>query len=372
MRSKVHPDDRMTSRQRLLAAYCGDQIDRLPYWVKVCNSTWRLSQPENIRVLSDEQLHDYIGADGIFGLGNGICISRRRVTVEESVSDSVRTTVTRTPDGDLIERWSQDPTTQSWHPTQFPVKTRQDLKRFRWVHEDVTFEPHEEALAAARARCQQIGQRGITKTAACSSPLMHLIQHVIGPVNTHLMLADCGEQMDELIELMHRARLRQVEQVARHTPVDLVVSVENTSTTLLSPGQFEKYCHPHLCDYGRIVEAAGKMHELHMCGLLKVLLERIDEIPAASVEAFTAPTLGNTRLADGRTKAPGKCLVGGTNCCTWLRPAEEIRQFITAELAACPDNRRIVLTTAGVAPPACSAEKFREIGAWIRTLPVRN
>ena len=41
------------------------------------------------------------------------------------------------------------------------------------------------------------------------------------------------------------------------------------------------------------------------------------------------------------------------------------------ELAACPDHRRIALTTAGVAPPACRAETFREIGRWLRTVPVR-
>ena len=113
------------------------------------------------------------------------------------------------------------------------------------------------------------------------------------------------------------------------------------------------------------------MHELHMCGLLNVLLERIDAIPADSVEAFTSPTLGNTRLSDGRSRAPTKCLVGGTNCCVWLRPVAEIKQYVVTELAECPDHRRIVLTTAGVAPPACRAETFRRIGQWVRTLPVR-
>ena len=38
----------------------------------------------------------------------------------------------------------------------------------------------------------------------------------------------------------------------------------------------------------------------------------------------------------------------------------------TDVLAACPDRRHIVLTTAGVAPPACPAEKFRRIGQWLR------
>jgi len=371
MKAKVHPDDRMTSRERLLAAYRGEEVDRMPYWAKVANNTWRLSQPEAIRKLDDEQLQDYIGADGIFGMSNCVRTSRTRVETRDTFSDHTRVTTTRTPHGDLTERWQQDPTTGSWHPVEFPVKGREDLKRFRWVYTDVAYEADADAVGKAAARQEEIGRRGITKTGCGTSPLMHLVEHVIGPVNTHLMLADHPAEMDELIALMHAARLGLVERVAAATPADLVVSVENTSTSLISPGQFEKYCLGHLIDYGRIIEGAGKMHELHMCGLLNALLDRIDTIPAASVEAYTAPTLADTRLVEGRTRAPSKCLVGGTNCMTWLKGVDQIEQYIAAELDACPDHRRIVLTTAGVAPPACPADTFRAVGEWIRTLPVR-
>jgi len=371
VKPKVHADDEMTSRERLLATYRGETVDRLPYWVKVCNSTWRTTQPESVRRMSDAQLHDYVGADGIFGCAACVRVTLPHVQVEHTHTNGLRTTVTRTPDGDLTEQWRQDPTTQSWHPVDFPVKTFEDLARFRWLYTDVTVEPDADAIAAARARCDEIGQRGITKCGWGTSPLMHLVEHAIGPVNTHLMLADHPDEMDQLIELMHAAQVERARQIARCSPTDLVVSVENTSTTLISPGQFDRYCHRHLRDYGRAIEAEGKMHELHMCGLLGALLQRIDALPAASVEAFSSPTLGDTRLVDGRTKAPSKTLVGGTNCCVWLRPFEQIQSYIADELSACPDNRRTVLTTAGVAPPACSAETFGRIGRWIRTVPVR-
>ncbi len=82
---------------------------------------------------------------------------------------------------------------------EFPVKTRQDLQRFRWLYGDVRVEPDDEAMAAARARCRQVGQRGMTKTGWGTSPLMHLVEHVIGPVDTHLMLADFPRQLEELM-----------------------------------------------------------------------------------------------------------------------------------------------------------------------------
>jgi uroporphyrinogen-III decarboxylase len=372
MRAKVHDTDRMTSRQRLLAAYRGEPVDRLPYWAKVANDTWRSSQPARVRRMSDEQLLDYIHADGIFGVGRTVREIRPRVQTERRRDNGTETRVTHTPDGDLIERWALDRLTNSWHPVEFPVKTRRDIGRLRWAYTDVRVEPDEQAIANATARVRSIGQRGVSKTAWGTSPLMHLVEHVIGPINVHLMLADYPQGLDELIGLMHGVCLQRAKRVAETTPADLVVSVENTSTTLISPGQFERYCLGHLCDYGRAIEGAGRMHELHMCGQLKVLLGWIDTIPAASIEAFTAPTLGNTRLVDGRTAAPSKTLVGGTRVNTWLMPVERIRCYVAGELDACPDHRRIVLTTAGVAPPACSAEKFRAIGEWIPTVPVRT
>ncbi len=368
---KVFPDDEMTSRQRLLAAYRGEPVDRLPYWAKVTNGTWLTGQPERVRGWTADELLDYIRADGLFGCGGVVRTTRPHIHAESTTADNVRTTVTRTPDGDLVERWSMDPATRSWHPTEFAVKTRADIAAMRWKYTDVAHEVNPDRVAAAEARVREIGERGVTHTGCGTSPLMDLVEHIIGPIEVHYMLADYGEDVDELIELMHADNVARVEQIARHTPADVIVSVENTSTTLTSPQQFERHCYRHLCDTGRAIEAAGKMHELHMCGHTLVLLETIDTIPAASIEAYTSPTLGNTRLADGRVKAPSKTLIGGTNVMVWLWPIERIQQYILDELAACPDHRRIILTTAGVAAPGCPAETFRAIGEWLRTVPIK-
>jgi len=368
---KIHPTDEMTSRQRLLAAYAGREVDRLPYWAKVANSTWRLSQSDSTRNLSDRELLDYIFADGIFYAPSGAVTRATRVSTETTRNNNLRTVVTHTPDGDLVAKWANDPYTGSWHPVEFPLKTLQDIQRLRWCYTDVKVEPDAKQIQDGRQGRERIGERGILITGWGTSPLMDLVQHLLGPVNTSLMLFDHPRKLDELIELMHGSCLARAKAVARNTTADVVVSSENTSTTLISPRQFEKYCFTHLCDYGRAIEAEGKMHELHMCGHTRVLLPTIDRIPAASIEAFTSPTLGNTRLADGRTAAPSKTLVGGTNVNVWLWPLERIKQYILDELAACPNHRHVVLTTAGVAPPGCPAEKFRAVGEWIRDIAVR-
>ena len=370
---KVHASDEMTSRERLLAAYRREPVDRLPYWAKVANDTWRTSQPEAVRRMSTRELLDYILADGLFHNSRCVRVEATRVQVEERREGNARTVVTHTPDGELVERWAMDPCTKSWHPVEFPVKTREDLLRFRWLYVDRRIEVDDRQLEEARRRQDEIGQRGITLTSWGTSPLMHLIEHVIGPAEAIYFLADFPDEMDDLIATMHEANVALAGSVAAATPADAVVSVENTSTTLLSPALFAQHCRGHLTDYGRAIEGGGKIHELHMCGLFSDLLEQIDAVPASSIEAFTSSPLGNTSLSAGKARAPSKTFVGGTCVNVWWRTsAEQIERYIDRELAACGDHRGIVLTTAGVAPPACTAETFRAVGHWIASVPVRT
>ncbi len=65
---------------------------------------------------------------------------------------------------------------------------------------------------------------------------------------------------------------------------------------------------------------------------------------------------------------PSKALIGGTNATLWLAPAEHIVQTVADDLAACPDRRKIFLTSAGVLPPPVSFEKARQVTAELKRL----
>jgi uroporphyrinogen-III decarboxylase len=174
-------------------------------------------------------------------------------------------------------------------------------------------------------------------------------------------MADYPEEMDELIRVMHEERLRFLRCLLSPCPYDYIVSVENTSTTLLSPAIFEKYCWRHLNDYGGLIKAAGKSHILHMCGHLKALLPRINELPAVAIEAYTSPPVGNTTIADRVRLCPRIAVIGGTNAALWIRPAAEICEEIEKSLAEAGTTRGLVLTSAGVMPPSASIEKIRQV-----------
>jgi uroporphyrinogen-III decarboxylase len=102
-----------------------------------------------------------------------------------------------------------------------------------------------------------------------------------------------------------------------------------------------------------------------MCGLLKAILPDLATSGAAAFEAFTSPTVGDTRLADGRAACPDVCLIGGTNAALWTRPAGEIIAEIERDLEELPHHRRLAVTSAGVMPPLCPPETIRAVADWV-------
>ncbi len=62
-------------------------------------------------------------------------------------------------------------------------------------------------------------------------------------------------------------------------------------------------------------------------------------------------------------------LIGGTNAALWLQPAETIIAELERDLAALPHRRGLIITSAGVMPPAASPETLRTVGRWVQSQP---
>jgi len=356
----------MTRKERFERALKREEVDRLPFWVKIFGASYLDFQEEKYRTMGELALADYLHLDHMAGGGAPVACTNDRVEQHAEREDARRVVRYKTPDRTLTmgERWDEG--SHSWHPVEFPIKDRDDLRAACQLYEHNRFAIDEEQLPRCHERLQAVGDRGVVMTGIGISPLMNLIQHLIGPERTYFFLADYPDEMDELIGLMHEERLRYLRCLLSNCPYDYIVSGENTSTTLLSPAVFEKYCWRHLNDYGRLIKEHGKSHVLHMCGKLKALLPRTDELPADAIEAYTAPPVGNTTLADRVALCPTKAVIGGTDATLWLKPVEEICEAIKQHLADAGSLQGVVLTSAGVMPPACSIEKIRQVREHVR------
>ena len=197
---------------------------------------------------------------------------------------------------------------------------------------------------------------------------MNLVEHLCGPVDWVYHMADAPDVFEEMLEIMHGDRLRYLKATLPHVPADTFWLTENTSTTLISPDVFRRYCMPHLQEYGELVLENDIIPVHHMCGTLNALLEMIDELPAVANEAYTTRPLGDCSLSEGRKRMPSKALIGGTNATLWLEPVSIIVATVEQDLAACPDRRKIFLTSAGVLPSPVPFDKAEAVVEELKRL----
>ena len=361
----------MTDREGWLAALKCEPVDRLPFWAKLDNS-YPPYQVEPFRSMNVGDIHKWVGSTPPVGSPACIKVERKETSSKSYQKNGTRVTEYITPAGTLTAVNKYDEGSRSWHPIEFPVKQREDIEAMTLFFSDAMCEFDSDQRDKALVTVKNVGENSIVTTGIGISPLMDWIQHLAGIENAHLMLWDYQEDVESLFEAMHTLLCRRAEIIAEKSPADVVFSTENTSTTLISPAMFRQYCLGHLMDYGNIISSSGKMLLLHMCGLLKDVLDDIAKLPAVGIEAFTSPTLGDTTLKDGRTACLNKCLVGGTNAPLWTRPTEEIIYQMKHDLDELEHHRGIVLTSAGVMTPLCKPETIKEVADFVKSYPVSN
>ena len=362
--------EEMSPRQRWLAAIRLQLVDRLPFWPKL-DAAYPRAQAGAFRGATLGELHAWIGSDVHEWIRPVFREVRDRTSIEVSTQGNLCHTAYRTPVGEtaLVTRF--DEASQAWHPVQFPVRAREDVRMMTAWFEDTAVELDPDALAQVAARRAALGEGGLLCSSVGESPLMRWVEWIAGVENAHFFLADYPDEVEALFAAMHRVLLDKTRVEAAHNPVDVLYLTENTSTTLISPAQYERYCLPQIRAYGQVAASYGRLLALHMCGHLKLLLPALAELPAHAFEAFTSPPVGNTRLAEGRAACPDKCLIGGTNAVLWTTSADEIIAEIERDLDALPHHRGIAVTSAGVMPPLCDPTTIRAVCEWVKGYPVR-
>lgn len=361
----------MTPRERWLAALCLQPVDRLPFWPKLGSAYPDFQDPPFDNMTLGE-VHDYVGSD--LHQGSPSCIKEIRPNAfsEESGDDKLKHCLYHVPSGELCFSRAYSEASRSWHPVRFPVKTVRDLSLMAEWYEGVRLEPDFPTIAAIREAKARLGDRGVTSETIGTSPIMHFVQMLAGVENAQYLLADHPREVEALFDVMSSHLLKRFEIAVEHSPADLLYLSENTSTTLISPEQYRKYCAPIIGECARLAEERGRTMVLHMCGHLKALLPQLAQLTVAAFESFTSPTLGDTTLLHGRQACPDKCLIGGTNATLWTQPAGEIIDQLKAYLDALPHHRGIVVTSAGAMPPGARPETIREVCQWVRDYKVRN
>jgi hypothetical protein len=244
----------------------------------------------------------YLGLDIMDWYRLPVRIGRRQVTIESHTEGDVTTRVWHTPAGELREviqvcREDNGAVSSNW--TEHLVKGPADLAALAAIYEDEVIEPDPEGLAATRERRRLIGDDGLLLGPMDGTPLGMMFRVYSGVAALAYLWADAPAALRDCFAVMERNYLRRLEIGAR-SEVDAVVSVDDTSTTAISPAMFAA-CNLELTDArAAVAHAAGKLYFHHSCGLIRDLLPLYRRTAMDGVHAFTIPPIGNVTVAAGR------------------------------------------------------------------------
>ena len=361
----------MTSKRRFLAAVNMEPVDRIPFWPKIFNGYLK-HQDSTFHGKSLSEAYGYFKSDIQHSLPEFIVRTGKRSSIESRrVND---TWITEFKIGKHSRRivMKDDPVTLTGHPVEFPIVNEEDLDFMTEWYSDGEYHADSELLEKQRLLYEETGEDAAFAYFIGESPLMYFLEHLANIENGHYLLHDFPEKTEELFSQMQRDLLARCEIAAGNPYAEMYYFAENTSTTLISPEQYVRYCKPQIAEYSSILNTTGKPVLLHMCGHIKGLLNILDENRVTGFEAFTPPTVGNATLFDGRAACPEKSLIGGTNAVMWLWETGDLIKYIYDMLDSLPHTAGIVISPAGVMPPAASPEKILAVCEALGKYPARN
>jgi hypothetical protein len=360
----------MNNRQRWQHAVSFKEIDHLPFWPKI-GSVYLKYWQESYAFTTINDIFSYIGASQLHGTSLSLTKHRSSAKQYTTAQGNEKINTIETPAGTVSEKVLINPDGDS-HPAEYYIKDKDDLKIMIDFFVDETYSVSQEAKEKCINRQNDIEKCGISWSSAGISPLMNFLQHLAGIENGHFFLWDYPDMVRELFAVMRANLNERVRLICEYSNADLVALTENTSTTLLSPKQYQEYCLPVIQDVAEICTSYNKKLALHMCGFLKDILPMLNETGASVFEAFTSPPVANTRLIDGRTFCPDVAIMGGTNAALWTQPAETIIAELKADLDCLPHHRGLVVSSAGMMPPLASPDTIKIVTDWIYEYTCRN
>ena len=299
----------------------------VPEWIPVCGHVDPYNQPARegmdpalASALGTVRWHDlssihfsrHLGIDIMDYVGGPFRITRRNVVVERVEEGADTTEIWHTPRGDLrqvVRRCRDDGTS---YTVRHLLNEPSDIPLLAAVFEDEQVETDRAALEAIEARQEEIGDGGMLMCFLAGTPLGMLYRVYSGVEGLAYLYADAPEALRDLFKMMEISYQRQFA-AALGSKADIFVSMDDTSTTTISPAMFEA-CNMELTDQrAAMCHCAGKIYFHHSCGLIHDLLPLYRQTKMDAVHAFTIPPTGNVTVRQGRAAlGRGITIVAGT------------------------------------------------------------
>jgi len=305
----------MTPKQRLNRILERKPTDRIA-WTTLVDDVSRSVMDEPYRTMDVLDFYRAIGCDialfGNYGLPEELVVQ----SPCKLILPCVETPYVNLADGSQETRLESDwglltRRIRNGHSIKYPVETILDARLLKKIWLNARYE-EATGINESYSRLEQaLGNDGIYVQTLGPSVIQHLIEYEMGMVNFYGLLNEYPGEMEELFDVMHERRKQEYEIVARLTPASAVMSVENTSSNLISPSLYRKYSVPQLKNLADIAHRHGKLLILHMCGRLKALLDGISGTNFDALNAVTPPPFGDVEFEEILDRFGEDCILWG-------------------------------------------------------------
>jgi len=357
----------MNGRERIWAALHGQECDRL-CWSPLIDNYFTSSLPAQ-GFTRPHWLDAYrlVGAD-IFARHTPTIRAVEDKTISRKISSFSEHEVEtiETPVGNLsIERG-----TNSWeavHVTRFPIQTIEDVKIWEYIVAHTTYV---EDYAAFHEQEKLIGEDGIATSSALLSPLMLIMEDLCGIQNGYYLLADHPQEMEACFAAMHEKN-KEAYRLLSQGPEQVIICYEDTSSTILSPSIYRKYCAPMLNEYAELCHEGGKLFLTHMCGKLSAFNSQLKAGFQDGIESVCPPPTGDIWSYQARSAwGNEKIIVGGIEPSALVRmTVEETRQYVTTILDQMPTFSRFILGTGDATAHGTPVANLRAVSDVVAHYP---
>lgn len=355
----------MTSKQRLLNAIQGKEIDHVP-WAPLLAYYWDFLSPETQASGMVKYCKD-MGADPL--LRGAACLHNihwEHCEIREETRGEKRRTVYETPVGSLLEEHVYSTAAKSWFLTTHPVKDKADFKTLMYLHEHMRMSDN---LKEFQQQYTALGEEGLMIPVIGSgmkTAFQSLVEHWCGTEQITYAIYDYPELVAECLQIMEE-KDRETLEIALKSPAEGFIFWEDSSTTNISPDFFWRYTMPEINAWSELLHRDNRFLIHHACGHLRDLMPLIAETQIDALESISPPPTGNIEAAEIRRALPERiALIGGIEPTFFLNGSREAVLEQARQLLANMSGSRYVLANSDSCPPGVEYEKFYEIAQLVR------
>lgn len=277
--------------------------------------------------------------------GAPITARQRKVEVEWQRDGDYLTGCWHTSQGDMTQVQRFSPDTGMWYTEKHQVETAEDIAKLAEVFADEEWSLDPDREEQLRQRCALVGDDGLVMFALPGTPLGQMIRVHAGVMHTAFLWADARAEMEALFAVMTDNHLRQFSLAAQAPGGDILLGMDDTSTTALSPAMFEATCMDYTDRIADAVHAGGKYYFHHSCGLIRDLLALYRQTKMDGVHGYTIQPMGDVSIADGMDALGDRIVIFAALVQLFgsMADLDAVTESVRAMFEEAPSGRNLIL-----------------------------